>query len=101
MYKHCGVDAVAIKTFRNKALGDLWLNGKTSKIDVKMHDRILRRLDQLDNAQRPDEMNLLGFDFHRLHGKPVRYSVHVNGPWCITFEFEEGDAYRVDYEQYH
>ena len=49
----------------------------------------------------PDEMNLLGFDFHRLHGKPVRYSVHVNGPWCITFEFEEGDAYRVDYEQYH
>lgn len=93
--------AVAIKTFKNKALGDLWLNGKTSKIDVKMHDRILRRLDQLDNAQRPDEMNLLGFDFHRLHGKPVRYSVHVNGPWCITFEFEEGDAYRVDYEQYH
>jgi proteic killer suppression protein len=92
---------VAIKTFRSKALGELWLNGKTSKIDAKMHERILRRLDQLDAAQRPDEMNLLGFDFHRLHGKPVRYSVHVNGPWCITFEFEGGDAYRVDYEQYH
>jgi toxin HigB-1 len=92
---------VAIKTFRNKALSDLWLNGKTSKIDAKMHDRILRRLDQLDSALRPDEMNLLGFDFHRLHGKPVRYSVHVNGPWCITFEFEEGNACRVDYEQYH
>ena len=92
---------MAIKTFGNKALGDLWLNGKTSKIDAKMHDRILRRLDQLDNALRPDEMNLLDFDFHRLRGKPVRYSVHVNGPWCITFEFEEGDAYRVDYEQYH
>jgi proteic killer suppression protein len=25
----------------------------------------------------------------------------VNGPWCITFEFENGDAYRVDFEQYH
>jgi toxin HigB-1 len=46
-------------------------------------------------------MNMLGFDFRRRHGKPVRYSVHVNGPWCITFEFENGDAYRVDYEQYH
>jgi proteic killer suppression protein len=92
---------VAIKTFRSKALGELWLNGKTSKIDAKMHERILRRLDQLDAAQRPDEMNLLGFDFHRLHGKPVRYSVHVNGPWCITFEFEGDGAYRVDYEQYH
>lgn len=92
---------MAIKTFRNKALGELWLNGNTSKIDAQMHDRILRRLDQLDSALRADEMNLLGFDFHRLHGKPVRYSVHVNGPWCITFEFEEGDAYRVDFEQYH
>jgi proteic killer suppression protein len=90
-----------IKTFKNKALGDLWSSGKASKINAKMHDHILRRLSQLDAAARADEMNLLGFDFHRLHGKPVRYSVHVNGPWCITFEFENGDAYRVDYEQYH
>jgi toxin HigB-1 len=90
-----------IKTFKNKALSDLWSSGKTSKIDAKMHDRILRRLDQLDAAVRSEDMNLLGFNFHRLHGKPIRYSVHVNGPWCITFEFENGDAYRVDYEQYH
>jgi proteic killer suppression protein len=27
--------------------------------------------------------------------------VHVNGPWCLTFEFADGDAYRVDFEQYH
>jgi toxin HigB-1 len=93
--------SVVIKTFRNKALSDLWLKGKTSKIDAKMQTRILRRLNQLDAATRPDEMNLLGFDFHRLHGKPFRYSVHVNGPWCITFEFEAGHAHRIDYEQYH
>jgi proteic killer suppression protein len=30
----------------------------------------------------------------------MRYSVHVNGPWCLTFEFEDGDACRVDFEQY-
>jgi proteic killer suppression protein len=42
-----------------------------------------------------------GFDFHALRGfKPTRYSVHVNGPWCITFEFDNGDACRVDFEQY-
>ena len=47
-------------------------------------------------------MNLPGFDFHALRGfRPARYSVHVNGPWCITFEFEEGEAFRVDFEQYH
>ena len=31
----------------------------------------------------------------------MRYSIHVNGPWCITFEFRDGEAYRVNLEQYH
>jgi proteic killer suppression protein len=80
----------------------LWEKGRTAKIDPRMHERILRRLDRLDVTATPEEMNLPGFDFHPLKGfKPTRYSVHVNGPWCITFEFAEGDAVRVDFEQYH
>jgi proteic killer suppression protein len=91
-----------IQRFRNKALADLWEKGRTAKIDARMHERILRRLDRLDVAVTPEGMNLPGFDFHPLKGfKPTRYSVHVNGPWCITFEFTEGDAVRVDFEQYH
>jgi len=31
----------------------------------------------------------------------IRYTVHVNGPWCITFEFDGDDAGRVDFERYH
>ena len=27
-----------------------------------------------------------GFDFHAMRGTPRRYSIHVNGPWGITFE---------------
>ena len=46
-------------------------------------------------------MNIPGFDFHALRGRPLRYSVHVNGPWCIMFECLDGDAWRVDLEQYH
>ena len=67
-----------------------------------MHKRILMRLDRLDIVITVAEMNVPGFDFHALRGfDPTRYSVHINGPWCITFEFKDGDAYRVDYEQYH
>ena len=33
--------------------------------------------------------------------KPARYTVHVNGPWCLTFEFADDEARRVDLEQYH
>jgi proteic killer suppression protein len=46
-------------------------------------------------------MNVPGFDFHALRGTPPRYTVHINGPWCITFAFEDADACRVDLEQYH
>jgi proteic killer suppression protein len=91
-----------IRSFKSKGLAELWEKGRTGKIDAKMQTRILRRLDRLDVIVRPEEMNVPGFDFHPLRGfKPPRYSAHVNGPWCITFEFKDGDACRVDFEQYH
>ena len=90
-----------IKSFANKQLKALWETG-TSRIDARMHQRILRRLDVLDAATTAEDMNLPGFDFHALRGhSPTRYTVHVNGPWCITFEFSNGDAHVLDFEQYH
>jgi len=47
------------------------------------------------------DLRVPGFEFHALRGSPKRYSLHVNGPWCITFEWIDGDAWRVDLEQYH
>lgn len=90
-----------LKTFKSKALADLWSAGRTGKINARMHKRILTRLDRMDAAAALEELALPGFDFHPLKGKPQRYSVHVNGPWCLTFEFEQGDIYRIDFEQYH
>ena len=91
-----------IKTFRSKALTELWSKGRTGKIDATLHKRILIRLDRLNVASAPAQMNLPGFNFHTLRGfVPTRYTVQVNGPWCITFEFDAGDALRVDFEQYH
>ena len=90
------------RTFQSNLLLELWAKGKSSKIDVRMHKRIFARLDRIDVAVRAEEMNLPGFDFHSLSGfEPRRYSVHVNGPWCITFELIDGDAWHVDFEQYH
>lgn len=91
-----------IKSFRSKDLADLFASGKTGKIDVRLHRRILARLDALDAASAPNQLNLPGFNFHSLHGySPIRYTMHVNGPWCITFEFDGQDAANVDFEQYH
>lgn len=90
-----------IKTFRNKELANLFVSGK-SKIDLRLQNRILLRLDTLDMASSLEGLTIQGYDFHALRGfKPTRYTIHINGPWCITFEFSEGHAFQVDLEQYH
>lgn len=90
-----------IRSFRSRALAALWNRNDASRIRPDLVDRTLRRLEVLDSAANPDALMLPGFNFHRLHGKPTRYTVHVNGPWCITFEWDGEDAVRVDLEQYH
>jgi proteic killer suppression protein len=64
-------------------------------------ERVLRRLDAIDAAKSPEALNVPGFDFHGLQGKPKRYSVHVDGRWCITFEWQGENAVKVDLENYH
>ena len=91
-----------IKSFRHKGLAELWSKGTTAKIDAKLHKRILARLDALESSVRPEDMNIPGFDFHSLRGfDPTRYTVHVNGPWCVTFAADGADVVDVDFEQYH
>jgi proteic killer suppression protein len=31
----------------------------------------------------------------------IRWSIQVSGNWRLTFEFREGNAYILDYEDYH
>ena len=90
-----------IRTFKSKPLADLFQSGKTAKIDQRMHKRISVRLDAINEAVEIVEINVPGYNFHSLSGNPTRYSIHVNGPWCITFEFKGGDVFNVDFEQYH
>jgi proteic killer suppression protein len=90
-----------IKGWRHKGLKELFETGNSRRVATDLQARVLRRLDRLNAAIHPGEMNLPGFDFHPLRGKPQRYTVHVNGPWCITFGWEKTDATDVDLEQYH
>jgi toxin HigB-1 len=90
-----------IKSFRHKGLAELFEAGRTSRVRQDLQSRCLRRLEALDQAEILNDLNVPGFNFHGLHGVPKRYSIHVNGPWCIIFEWKDGEALRVDLEQYH
>ncbi len=90
-----------IRSFRHKGLAQLFLKNYSKGISADLLARCRSRLTAIHQALVLEELNLLGFDFHRLRGKRKRYTVHVNGPWCITFEWIDGEARLVDLEQYH
>ena len=90
-----------ILSFKHKGLSELFERGRTHRVRHDLQTRCLRRLEVLDQAEVLTDLNVPGFNFHGLHGVPKRYSIHVNGPWCITFEWKQGEALRVDLEQYH
>jgi toxin HigB-1 len=90
-----------IRSFRSRALTAFWHRGDASKIRPDHFKRLRLRLARLDAALQAAEMNVAEFNFHRLRGNPPRYTVHINGPWCLTFEWENEDAIRVDLERYH
>lgn len=90
-----------IRSFKHKGLAELFERGRSRRVRQDLHARCLRRLTVLDHAESLTDLQVPGFNFHALHGLPQRYSLHVNGPWCITFEWQDSDVLRVDLEQYH
>ncbi len=90
-----------IKSFKHRGLAELFELGQSRRVREDLQARSLRRLEALDQAESLTDLQVPGFNFHGLRGSPKRYTIHVNGPWSITFEWEEGDALRVDLEQYH
>lgn len=60
------------------------------------------RLAALDSALVIDDVDLPGFALHKLKGQMKdRWAISVTGNWRVTFEFREGNAYVLDYEDYH
>ena len=90
-----------ILSYRHKGLAELATVGKSAKVRPDLWSRALRRLDAIAVAKTPEALRVPGFDFHPLQGVPPRYSVHINGPWCITFGWEDEHAVDVDLENYH
>jgi len=64
--------------------------------------RLRMQLVALDTASTIDDMDIPGFKLHSLKGaNHDRWSVWVNGNWRVTFEFRDGHAFILDYEDYH
>ena len=88
-----------IKTFRHKGLAALFETGNARKVQPKHAKRLNLILTARHAATQAEHMAMPGMRFHPLHGG--RYSVWVDENYRVTFRFDGGHAYEVDYEDYH
>jgi len=91
-----------IQSFRHKGLRRFFESGSVAGIQPHHMKRLRMLLAALDTARSIDDLNVPGFRLHDLKGKDRgRCSVWVNGNWRVTFEYRDGHAYILDYEDYH
>jgi toxin HigB-1 len=91
-----------IASFRSKALKRFWEKSDGRLLNPKHLVKIQLILDALELVSTIEDFVAIGSDMHKLTGfAPPRWSVHVNGNWCVTFSFEDGEVFAVDYEDYH
>ena len=91
-----------ILSFRHKGLKRFFESGIVAGIQPHHAKRLRMLLAALDTAQSIEDMDIPGFRLHPLKGESRgRWSVWVNGNWRVTFEFKDGQAYVLDYEDYH
>lgn len=91
-----------IRSFAAKGLKELFETGRTRRVRPDLTKRAIQILDALHRAEKLDDLKLPGLRLHPdSRYKPVRWRVDVNGPWRITFEWKDGDAYKVNLVQDH
>lgn len=91
-----------IKFFKHKGLKLFFEEGDYSGIQAKHRKKLRLQLSALDTAKIIEDMDLPGYGLHRLKGERKDcWSITVNGNWRVTFEFIDGDAHIVNYEDYH
>ncbi|MGB8602994.1 MAG: type II toxin-antitoxin system RelE/ParE family toxin [Rhizomicrobium sp.] len=91
-----------IVSFVHSGLQTLFETGKSAKVRQDLQKRSLQILDMLHQAESLEDLRLPGLRLHPdSRTKPKRWRVDVNGPWRITFEWQDGEAGKVDLVQDH
>lgn len=91
-----------IKSFKHKGLKNYFESGNTRGIQAAHAKKLRLQLAALDTAISIDDMDIPGYQLHPLKGnRKGLWSISVSGNWRVTFEFSDGNAFILDYEDYH
>jgi proteic killer suppression protein len=92
-----------IKSFADKKTQQLYLTGSARRVPPDVAKRAARKLEQVNAAIRVDDLKVPpGNRLHSLEGdRAGQFSVSVNDQWRICFRCEDGDAFDVEFCDYH
>jgi len=91
-----------IKSFKHKGLEKLFLDDDASGINSKHIEKVQNILLTINSAFVIHDLALPSYKLHQLKGNMKDlWSVTVRANWRITFKFKNGNAYILNYEDYH
>ena len=97
-----GLRCIRDQELQHKGLERFFYDGNKRGIQAQHGQRLADILDRHDASVSVQDMSFPGSGLHRLKGTlKHHWSVRVSGNWRITFRFEDGNAYVVDYQDYH
>lgn len=92
-----------IKSFANRVTEELFRTGKAKSVPTDVVRRALRKLEALHAASGLADLRVpLGNRLHALKGdRTGQHAIAVNDQWRLCFRFEDGDAFDVEFCDYH
>jgi proteic killer suppression protein len=92
-----------IKTFADRQTEEPFRTGKAKKVPADVARRALRKLEAVHVAHKVADLKVPPSNrLHALKGdRAGQHSISVNDQWRICFRFEDGDAYDVEFCDYH
>lgn len=91
-----------IVSIQHKGLRLLWTKNDPSKLPAAQVNKLRNLLTYLNRATNIKDMDLPGSNLHSLKGdRKGFWSISISGNYRLIFEFRDGDAYLVDYIDYH
>ena len=91
-----------IKSFRHKGLEEFFFEDLKRGIRPEHVKKLSRILEWLDVTGSMEELQAPDYGLHPLKGNlKGSWAVKASGNWRVVFEFENGNAYLIDYLDYH
>jgi proteic killer suppression protein len=92
-----------IKSFADRRTETLFRTGRANHVPPEVVRRALRKFELIDVAANLEDLRVPpGNRLHALSGRRNgQHSISVNDQWRICFRFFDGDAYDVEFCDYH